>query len=258
MNQFPIVFGHYFKRNIKHPINLLVYIGLPLALAVLNMLGNIGVFQMQGGDLAAAADAVAANATFIAVMFMVSFQFFSGELLVEGIYDDLTEGSMRWRLFASPVPQRTFLSGMALASWMFNIVQALVILGVTAIIFDVRWGNPFVLVAAILLISVLSQLIAAFISQVSPKRKTATVTFNILCFAMMFLSGMLFIPLGDSAVAMFIQQYATPLALGYRAILYAGPVFYNMSQALINLGILAAITAVFAVLVFALGRRRKA
>ncbi|MCL2562688.1 MAG: ABC transporter permease [Oscillospiraceae bacterium] len=258
MSRFPLIFTHYFKRAIRHPLNLLIYIALPLALVVLNMLGNIGMFELQGGDVAAAGDVVAANATFLAVMFMVSFQFFSGELLLENMYNDFKEGSVRWRLSASPVPQRTFILGVALSSWVFNIAQAAVIFGVSAIAFDVRWGNPFVFAAVILLVSILSQLIAAFITQIAPKRRTASVAINITCFGMMLLSGMLFVPLGDSAIATFLQEYGTPLALGYRAILYAGPVFDDMNQALFNLGILAAITAVFAVLVFALGRRRKA
>jgi len=258
MHRFPLIFGHYFKRAVKHPINLLVYICLPLALIALNTIGMVGLFEMQGSDLATNTDAVAMQTTFLAVMFMISFQFFSGELLLENMYNDLKEGSVRWRLLASPVPQRTFLSGIALSSWIYNIAQALVIFGVTAIAFDVRWGNPLVFVIVLLLVSVLSQLIAALITQLAPKRKTASVAINILCFGMMFLSGMLFVPLGDSAIATFLQQYGTPLALGYRAILYAGPVLDNMAQAWTNIGILAAITAVMAVVVFALGRRRRA
>jgi len=257
MNQFPLIFSHYFKRNIKNTINLLVYIALPLALVLLNMLGLIGLFEMQGGDLAAAADGVAANATVLAAVFMVSFQFFSGELLLEDIFDELKTGPVRWRLFAAPVPQRTFLSGAAMASWLFGIVQALVIFGVVGLLFDVHWGNPLVFIAVILIVSIMSQLIAALITQLVSKRGTAVVVLNILCFAMMFLSGFLFIPLGNSPIATFIQQYGTPLSLGYRAILYAGPVFDDMSRALFNLGILGAITAVLAVLVFALGRRRR-
>ena len=258
MSRLSLIFRHYFKRAIKHPINLLVYIGLPVALVVLNMLGAVGLFELQGGDLVANADRVAVQATFLAVMFMVSFQFFSGELLLENIFSDLKEGSVRWRLAATPVPQRTFLSGAVVASWVFNLVQAMIILGVAAVLFDVQWGNPFVLVSVVLLVSILSQLIAALITQLAPKRKTATVAINILCFGMMFLSGVLFIPLGDSAIATFLQQYGTPLALGYRAILYAGPVFDDMGQALFNLSVLGGITLVMAALVFVLGRRRKA
>ncbi|MCL2365722.1 MAG: ABC transporter permease [Oscillospiraceae bacterium] len=257
MNRVSTIFAHYFKRSVRHPINLLVYIGLPLALVVLNMLGNIGMFELQGGDLAAAEAGITATATFIAAMFMVSFQFFSGELLIYNLYDDLKEGSVRWRLAATPIPRRAFISGAVMASWIFNLAQAFVLFGVSALVFNVHFGNPLMFVSIILLVSIISQLFAAFISQIAPKRKAATVAFNILCFGMMFLSGMLFIPLGNSPIATFIQQQGTPLALGFRAILYAGPVFDDMSRALLNLGILGIIALVLATLVFVLGRRHK-
>ena len=258
MKHFPLIFRHYFTRAVKHPVNLLVYVCLPLALVVLNMLGAIGLFELQGGDLAQSTENVAMQATFLAVMFMVSFQFFSGELLIDNIFTDFKEGPVRWRLLASPVSQNTFLLGLVFSSWIFNLVQAAVIFGVTAIAFDVRWGDPAIFIAVVLLVSILSQLIGAFIAQVAPKKKTANVAINLVCFGMMFLSGVLFVPLGNSAIATFLQEFGTPLALAYRAILYAGPVFDNMNQALFNLGVLATITGVMAVLVFALGKRRSA
>jgi len=256
MNRFPLIFTHYFKRLLRNPINILVYIVLPMGLVVLNMLANIGMFELQGGDLAANASAVAATATLLATVFMVAFQFFSGELLMENIYSDFEEGPVRWRLSASPVPQRTFLFGAAVACWTFNLVQAILIFSVLAILFDIYWGNPLVLVAVVLIVSIMSQLIGALVSQLAPTRKTATVAINLLCFGMMFLSGFLFIPLGNSAIATFITSYGTPLALAFRAILYAGPVLDNMGHALFNLGLLAVITLVLAALVFTLGRRR--
>jgi len=256
MNRFPLIFGHYFKRTICNPINLLIYLLLPMGLVTLNMLGNIGMFELMGGDLAAAGDAVAANATLLAAVFMVAFQFFSGELLMENIYDNFKEGPVRWRLLASPVPMRTFLAGAVVANWVFNLLQALLIFTVVGLLFDVRWGNPLMFASVILTVSILSQLIGALVSQVVPKRKAGTVTINVFCLGMMFLSGFLFIPLGDSAIATFITSYGTPLALAYRAILYAGPVLDDMGQALFNLSILGGITLVTAILVFIFGRRR--
>jgi len=221
---------------------------------MLNMLGNIGFMQDMAGD---AVD-TSALATVIAAGFMVSFQFFSGEILIYHIYDDLREGPVRWRLMASPVPQRTFLMGASMASWMFNLLQGALVFTVAALIFDVQWGNPLVLIAVLLIISIMSQLVAALISQLAPKRKNATTVSMIFCFGMMLLSGFFFVPLGNSAIATFLQQHGTPLSLASRAILFAGPVLDDMSEAMFNIGVLAAITAVLAVLVFALGRRRKA
>jgi len=236
------------------PQNLIFYVLLPLGLVMLNMLGNIGFVEMIAGETID----TTALATLLAAAFMVSFQFFSGEILIYSIYDDLKEGPVRWRLMASPVPQRTFLAGASMASWLFNLLQGILIFTVTALVFDIEWGNPLVLVAVLLIISIMSQLVAALISQLAPKRKNATVASMIFCFGQMLLSGFFFVPLGNSAIATFLQEHGTPLSLASRAILFAGPILDDMSEAMFNIGVLAAITAVLAVLVFALGRRRRA
>jgi len=252
MNRFPLIFNHYLKRNLADPMSIVFYFLMPIGLIVLNMLGSIGLFQLSGDYDSAN---LTATATFLAVIFMVSFQFFSGELIIHNIYGEL-RGPVSSRLFVSPVPQRTFIMGCAVSCWVFNIIQALVIFIVTAIFFDVYWGNPLVFIAVLLLISIMSQLIGALISILVPTRKVASGILNGLAFLMMFLSGMLFISFGDSPIATFITSYATPLALGFRAILFAGPVFDDMSRAMFNLGILTVITVVLGFIVFVLGRRR--
>ncbi|MCL2547299.1 MAG: ABC transporter permease [Oscillospiraceae bacterium] len=256
MSQFTLIFTHYLKRAFRHPVNLLIYIALPLGLAALNMLGAVGMVELTEG-----ADAVTettAMATFLTMLFMVAFQFFSGEQLIYNIFDDLNQGDMRWRLAATPVPKRAFVNGIVAAGWTFNIIQGIVIVGVMALAFGIYWGNLLILVSVFLLVSVMSQLLAALIALLSKTRKTATIVSNIICFGMMLLSGTLFIPLGDSPVAEFVMQYSSPLPIAFRAILYTTPVLDNMNQAIINLGILVAVTVVLAGAVMAVGRRRKA
>jgi len=256
MSRFFLIFRHYFTRALRDPLNIIVFLCLPLALVALNMLGLIGMFELAGESETSASD-IAATATVLAAVFMVAFQFFSGELLLYSAYE-LKEGPMRWRLFASPAPPRMFLAGASAASWVFNLVQGFLIFGGIALLFDIYWGNPLILVSVFLLVSIMSQLIAALIFQLAPKRKTASIIINVICFGMMFFSGFLFVPLGNSAIATFLTSYGTPLSLAWRAIVYAGPVLDDMSQAVFNLGVLAAITLVLAALVLILGRRREA
>jgi len=261
MSRFPLIFRHYFKRNALNPINLAVYLALPVALVVLNVLGNIGVVEMNVGDIDLLPETVVTQfTTMLAAAFMVSFQFFSGELLLESIYSDFREGPQRWRLLATPVPQRTFLAGLSASSWALNLVQGILIFGIIALAFGVYWGNLLVFIAVLLLISIMSQLLAALFSLLIPKQKLASIVWNLFCFAQMLLAGFFFVPLGDSAFATFMATHGTPLSLGWRAIAYAGPVLYDMSSALFNIGILAAITAVIAlaVIILSIGRRKKA
>ena len=251
MGRLSLTFTHYFKRAFRDPMNLIFFVLLPVALMMFNMVGGLGMMdEAQMGN-------AQQMATVLAAVFMVSFQFFSGEVLLYSIFDDI-RGDMRWRLSASPVPRRTFVIGAALASWMFNLLQAALIFGVTAVVFDVYWSEPWVMVAVVLLISVMSQLIAAVITQIAKTRKMGSGISMGLNFGMMALSGFLFIPLGDGPISTFLTTHGTPISLASRAILYAGPVLDDMSEAFFNMGILFAINMVLVVLLFVLGRRRNA
>ena len=257
MNRFPLIFGHYFKRSLRDPLNVIIFLLLPVGLVTLNMLGLIGMFDQMADGMETAVDNIAANATVLAAVFMVAFQFFSGELLIYNGYE-LKEGDVRWRLRAAPVPQRTFLAGVSLSSWIFNLAQGILIFSVVVLLFDAHLGNPLIFIAVLLIVSIMSQLLAALIIQLAPRRKTASIVINVFCFAQMFLSGFLFIPLGNSALAEFVTSYGTPLALAHRAILYAGPVLDDMSQAVFNLSILGGITLILIAANLILGRRRSA
>ena len=194
--------------------------------------------------------------TSITVLFMIAFQFFSGQTLVYHIYDDI-RGDVHWRLLATPVPQRTFYVGAFMAAWAFIFTQGLLIIGVTTLIFDMRWGNPLVLIATLFLISLISQLLVVTISQVSKTRQLANGIVMGLGFMMMLLSNALFVNLGSSAIAVFFRTYGTPLALGQRAIMFSGVVETDMSEVMLSMGALAAIVIVLAGLAAVLGRRRR-
>ena len=247
MKQFPLIFRHFLIRSFLDPITIIFLIILPLGIVILTSVINI----------AAGAQDIPMQVTAIATLFMISFQFASGDVLSYSIYDDI-RGPVRWRLLATPVPPGTFFTGAFAASWVFNIVQGILIVGATALLFDTRWGNMFVFAVVLLLVSVISQLMALTIAHFAPTRKMASGIITAIVLFMMFSSGALFVPLGDSAFAVFLQSYGTPLALAWRAILFSGLAEDNMSQAMFNIGILGVIAAVLAGLVLILGRRKKA
>jgi len=253
MKQFPIVLRHFLKRSFLDPMSVIFLILLPLGIVILNSVININIMETAGN-----AQNTAAEVTAIAALFAISFQLFSGDVLIYSVYDDL-RGPVGQRLRATPVPPNTFFVGALLASWIFNIVQATFILGVTTLVFDTSWGSPFVLIAAILLVSVISQLMSLIISQFAPTRKAASGILTAIGLFMMFLSGALFVPLGNSAIAEFIRSYGGPLALAWRSILFSGVVEDNvdMNQAMFNIGILAIIAVVLAGFAIITGRRRR-
>jgi len=212
---------------------------------------NLNMFDLEMGGATASV-----SSTIFAALFMVSFQFFSGELVFYRIYEDM-RGTMSNRLFMTPITVRTFIGGVAAASWVFNIVQAALIFAIPALIFGANWGNPLVFIGVLLMISVISQLIGALISLVVPKFGVAKGIHAGLCFLMMGLSGGLPIPIGTNDVMIFIMQYGTPLGLGFQAIINSGYVMDDMPQAMLNMGILACIMVVLAVIVAILAKRRQ-
>jgi len=247
-NAFPIIFNHFLLRTFREPMAIFFTLLLPMGLIILN-----ATITLNNADLVADP---AIAVTGITVLFMLAFQFFSGEVLCYTIYDDI-RGTVRWRLLATPVPQRTFFIGAVLASWVFSAVQGLLTIGITSLIFDMQWGNPVVLVATLLLISLISQLIVITISQFASTRRLCSGIMFGIGFLMMFLSNALFVNLGNSAVMVFFRTYGTPLALGQRAILLSGVFETDMSEVMISLGILVAIAVVLAGISLVLGRRRK-
>ncbi|MCL2864351.1 MAG: ABC transporter permease [Lachnospiraceae bacterium] len=259
MSNLGLIFKHYFKREATSLVNIGVLLALPMAFIALNLMGNIGMFDLIGEQVGADLTNTfefTATTTAITILFMVSFQFFAGELILRAINEDL-RGEVRWRLFATPNQGKSFLIGAAASSWVFNLIQGILIFGLSALVFDVYWGNMLVVIPLFLLVSISSQLIASLIAILAPKRAAFGIHTG-MCFLMMFLSGWLFVDFGDGPVARFIMYYVTPLGLGARGILYAGPVGDDMRQALFHLGILAAMTVILAFLVLILGRRQKA
>ena len=250
MKNFAIIFRHYFIRSIRFWQTPVLLILLPLGLVTINMFGN-GFVVGESND-----PIMTLQASAIATTFMIAFQFFSMEVVTNIIFEDL-KGPVRWRLFMTPVPQRTFHAAVSAAGFMVTIVQGISIFGISALVFGARIDNPLFFITVFMIVAVIVQLMGLIISQSAPTLRVASGITYAICFGMMIFSGILFIPLGDSALATFVLSYGTPLALATRAIFYAGPILDNMNQAMINLSVLLAITLVLAVVYMILGRRRK-
>ena len=252
MSRFPLIFRHFLFRSFRDPMSMVFFILLPLGLIVLNLSINFAQMEEVGNV------STAVEATAIAAIFMLAFQFFSSDLLVYNVYDDI-RGNVRWRLLAAPVPQHTFFVAAMAASWVFNLLQAAIIMGVSSIAFEMEWGYLWVMFVVVLLVSLIAQLIALLMTQLFKTRKVASGILQGLCFLFMLLSGILFVPLGDNAIATFVQQYGTPLGVAWNAIGNSGLVEYDMSEVVRSLIILGGMIVALAIGCIAASRKgRKA
>jgi len=242
INNFAIIFRHYFLRSCRDIVSLFVFGLLPLAIISVNyfIIYNIPDVPQIAGT------------TSITVFMLMAFQFFCGDTIIYHLNNDF-RSTVRWRLYATPIPKNTFIYAAAIASWIYSITQGMLLILVSTLLFNVYWGNPLILVSVLLIISIMAQLVAILICLLTKTRKSASAILQLICFGLMALSGGLFGTLGDSN---FLTRYGTPISLAHWAVLNAGPYADDMSKAILNIIILAAMTLVLAIFVLMLGRRR--
>ncbi|MCL2855518.1 MAG: ABC transporter permease [Defluviitaleaceae bacterium] len=222
MGVFTHIWKHYNKRMVTRPRNYILYILVPLTIILANFFANIGL--NPGGDI---------MGVFVPASLMVlAFQYLTGEILMYNIFTSL-RGKMAERLFASPVKRYTFITGMTASSFLLNLLQSAVIMGVITIAFGVNLGNPAIFFGFLLLTATVSQLIAALVSGITKSRKAADGLYTAIVLIMFV--GLEFIPPVSA-----IFSWITPLGLAWQGIIM------NMegqtTSALINMALLTGIT----------------
>jgi ABC-2 type transport system permease protein len=72
---------------------------------------------------------------------MIFYAFFTGATTAQSILKEEEERTLP-RLFTTPTPQAAILSGKFLAVFLTVLVQVVVLIVVSRLIFDIRWGQP--------------------------------------------------------------------------------------------------------------------
>ena len=277
MNRFFTIFWHYVKRMGKDPKEIGLLLVIPIGLIIIN---SLVAGDLTGANFAEETGIVFGGynviASFMAPAFLLSFQFFNSMYMFHLLYADL-RGGMRWRLLAAPCPVSTFFFPAFAASWLVSYAIGVVYIIVTAVFLNVYWGNFFVLAVVLGLISLMATIAAVLIFLFTNKLSKANAVGYIVAFGLMVLSGNM-IPLqlfGDNAVINFLLNHGTPLSIGQVAIISSGPlgtIFEGTgisiglpglvatgagSRAAQNIGILAIITLVLALVTVIAARRRK-
>ena len=257
MNNFFLNLKLYLKRCINDTFALLILLAIPIGMIAFNSV--IGDMDMYNG--------YNINASVVSPMMLVGFQFFNSAYIIEFLYKDF-RGPMRWRLGAAPCTLRSFIVPAFFANWLFSMVFGVITIIVSAIAFNAYWGNLFIVAAVLILVSLMSTVIGMLLFLFTKKMSVANGLVYAISFGLMLASGMLFIPLGNGAIATFLMTYGTPLSLGSRAIIFSGsmPGLFeaagssftpDMNQSLMNLGILAAATLVLGAISLIAAKRRQ-
>jgi hypothetical protein len=199
-------------------------------------------------------------ATQAMVSVLVLFAFFSTTTVIDYMHSDIY-GNRRWRLMAAPTGFNKFILAAICAAVIFSLVTGALLLVAGRLIFSAYVPNLFVTMATVFLLALLGQALGVVLFTFFRKKSQTEAIAMVLGFGMMIMQGgfMGTIDLGVDAINRFFQEF-TPFSLGFRAIMYSaaladepGTIAYAMynwgSMSLVwrNLGILAAITAVLAV-----------
>ena len=248
MNAFGLIFATNFKRMARD-WQVWLLVAIPFAFIALNLFMNEEII-MNGYDVIA---------SLLAPVFMLSFQFFGTGVLAAFLADDFSS-AVRWRLQALPISQRVFFFATATATWLFSVLQGVLIIVGTSLFFNAYWGNLWVTLGTLAIVALMVQLISITLFGFLKKKGQADTASYIIGFGLMAMAGTLGIHLGDG-----VQRY-NPVGLAVSAIQNAGFMGTELGENALNsmvisgstsdsLWLLLAMTAVFGVLAFISGRK---
>ena len=242
---------HYFKRIAFHPINLLVFILLPVGISVinnsvlLNVIIDAGVegFVDMGEQYA-----------IVTAIIMIMFAFFGLSLIYDLLYDDF-KSARRWRLLVAPKSLGTFIYSNAVASTIVSLISSALIFVANVLIYGANVPNLWALAVVIFVFTLFVQLTGMLIFLLIPKKGTAEAATHAIVWSTTILMGNMFGSINLGAALNFVFQRATPNALATNA-LFNLIVENNISQAMTYTGFIGIYVVVMAVIVTLIARRR--
>lgn len=246
---FGVGFRHYVRRLSKDPISPLIFVSLPVILVYV-----LSYIYTQNATQSVYAEGYNMAATSIAVGMMLIFQLNGGNYLLNYLNHDLIR-PMKWRLKAAPYHTHTLVFSGAAACILLTIFQGLLVVAFSALFLDVYWGNLWVTILVVLLISVISQLLGMILLLFVRRVGTANGLLWIIAWAMAIFGGLMF-RLPDNTFFRFMQQYGTPFSLGQTAIRQSGFLAMSPGDVPVCIAALTGIAAVMAAVIVVLGRRR--
>ncbi|WP_291651741.1 hypothetical protein [Clostridium sp.] len=249
---FFIVFKNYLKRMMRDIFGLTIFTILPVILIFILS----SVYSYNSPENVIYVDGYNMVTSYLSIGMMLLFQLNSGVYLLNYLDVDL-EKSIEWRLQATPFPKYGFAFSALMASLIFNYIQGLLIIVFTSIFMDAYWGNIFVTLFVLLLISLISQLINIVLFFTVKKISVAEGLSWFVSWIMAVLGGLMF-ELPKNSFFIFMQKYGTPFSLGKTAIAASGFIEGSGREVLITLGTLIFITVILSYLVIVMGRRKLA
>jgi len=231
-------------RLSRNWIGSLILIGIPLAL--ITLIGFIAKYSYTGIEGVRPMD-------WISIGFVFSFQLYGGAYVMEYVKEDLT-GSKKWRLFSLPIYINKYLSAIFFACTLFSILQGFIMVLFTKWVYDVNWGNLFIVLIILCSISFLSQAVCLVFVLSVKNFKVAERLSEVYGIGSMLLAGMMF-NLPDNKFFKFMYEYGTPISLARNSTI-AMITGSSIREIILPIAILITLSILLSMVGAYLGRRR--
>jgi len=215
MNNFGLIFSHYFKRQLKSIETLGGLILAPMGvIALFILINNSDTNRIFYGYNMLHTGLVVSNMLFFALFGVI----FSMENLHELIKSDAKN-----RLFVAPVKKVTFIGASLLASWSVALLASCIIIAVLSIFLNVYWGNVLISISVLIGFTLLCQVIGLLIFLFTKSESQGNAVAYPFVFLVGGISGMPF-PITAFFNNRFVDfiEYWSPLNLAYQAFIHGG------------------------------------
>jgi len=193
--------------------------------------------------------------TVVATGMIVMFQLFGGRYSMEGTKDSLLS-VRKWRIYAAPCAPGIHAMGILAASTLVSMLQGFLLIIFTRVALNVRWGSLGVVVLVMLGTALLSQLVNLALLLLTRNYGAAATLGWAFAWGSTALGGLMFPLPMDRPFWRFMVTYGTPYSLAQTAVINsAGGARADVA---VCIGALFALSALFALIVVLLGRRRLA
>ncbi len=248
-NLFWVSFFHYLRRLSRGYLGILIFVALPLVIVWV-----LSFVYSQNTEEQIYVFGYNMISTNISIGMMLIFQLSGGIYLLNYLNHDLIK-PMKWRLKASPCATYTLVFSGTAACLVFTVLQGILIVVGTSLLQDAYWGNVWIVIFVIVLVSIISQFLNITLFLYIRNVNTAEYISWFLSWAMAVLGGLIF-TLPDNAFFSFMKQYGTPFSLAQSAIRESGFLGTSSTNMLVCIAALLGIAGILAVLVIKLGRRK--
>jgi hypothetical protein len=237
-------------RMLRDPVSTIILLAMPLI--IIPILGAIFSNVPASSSYLKGAPNIM---TVVATGMVVMFQLFGGRYSMEGTKDSLLS-VRKWRIYSAPCAPGIHAMGILAASTLVSMLQGFLLVAFSRLFLGVRWGSLGAVVLVMLGTALLAQLVNVALLLLTRNYGAAATLGWMFAWGSTALGGLIFPLPTDRPFWRFMVTYGTPYSLAQTAVINSAG--GARADVVVSIGALFALSALFALVVVLLGRRRLA